>query len=83
MRRPVTINSTTIDHESSKTFGRAIARDLAGNLHAVWSRVGGAGIFYAKSIDEGVTWIDGEGGGSGTSFQVSTNLNLSKKTLHQ
>jgi len=73
-QRPTTVSSVVIGADSAKTFGRAIAKDSIGGLHAVWSKDGATGIFYATSTDGGQTWEDGEGGGAGSSFQVSSSL---------
>ena len=71
-QRPVTINSASVDKDSTRSFGRAIARASDGSLHVVFIKTTG-GIFYAESTDGGATWTDGEGGGSGSAHQVSSS----------
>jgi len=59
-RPNVRVDTAALAAEASMTGGPSIAVDAAGTLHAVWAdglTVTNKGIFYAKSLDGGTTWI--------------------------
>ncbi len=65
---PVTIGGAVESHGNT-----AIVRTSDGALHVAWAYQDGVNfkLAYAKSIDNGVTWTNGEGGGSGTWYEVT------------
>ena len=55
--------------------GNNIYRDSDGYIHVVGFENDPGDLYYAVSIDEGVTFTDGEGGGNGTKKTLATNIN--------
>jgi len=59
-------------------WGDQVFRDSNGYFHIVGSSGYGASIdvYYAISTDNGATFTDGEGGGSGSYKTITTNINI-------
>ena len=51
----VTINTTTTSANPWQSYRRSICRDSSSNIHITW-RKGATGIYYANSLDNGITW---------------------------
>jgi hypothetical protein len=69
----VTISDNNLVSDSSRAYGGRVIVKQSSIIHVIWRTNNDPNyvVRYAQSTDDGATWTDGDGGGSGTYHTVS------------